>query len=111
MQAYQQKTEKFFVSEEKKFDRIDSRYAQNIIQNFFYKSTTFVPLHFNFNHYTVLRSKLAVHNKALQKAANSVFRTFAKYRTQPFTKILNVLKISRHNQILIFEKYLFQLEF
>jgi len=24
MQAYQQKTEKFFVSEEKKFDRIDS---------------------------------------------------------------------------------------
>jgi hypothetical protein len=49
--------------------------------------------------------------KALPKVASSVFRSFAKCETNPVLIRLNLMKISRHNQIFIFAKKWFQLKF
>jgi len=46
MQAYQRKTEKFFVSEEKKFGRIDSRLSVTLSQQNLNDSILFISSHF-----------------------------------------------------------------
>jgi len=48
-------------------------------------------------------SMVHVLTKALQKTYSFVFCSFAKYKTQPVSKFLNVSKISRYNWISIID--------
>jgi len=76
MQAYQQKTEKFFVSEEKKFGRIDSRSQSYIIfltQNlsyFFY----LVIANLQFSEFYMIGTK-SNHNKSTGQEINFLLFT------------------------------------
>jgi len=46
-----------------------------------------------------------IYIKALQKADIFVFRSFAKYKTQPVLKFLNVSKISCHNRLQVLKTF------
>ncbi len=60
---------------------------------------------------TLLASSLGVENKALQKAEYSEFRIFAKFKPRLIEYIQYIWNKSCQNQIFIFAKNSFQLEY